>query len=275
MQRGRVESVRVPILAAGELRRFLASRRGPVSLLAFALFWYAVLVWAVRPAGLFADGAGGGGAGALLDRMLGFDPLSSWAAPQLAAWWAVALYVLPAVAVFASADQIASDRARGTLRYLVMRASRTEILLGRFLGQALLMAGVVLVTAASVLVLVAIDRPDALGPATRSLPASVLALWLTLLPWIALMALVSALSATPGQATRYALILWVALSLLSGWLSRRFGERGWVEHLMPGSGVSAMLGRGAETALAPASIGLVHTAVFLGLAALVMTRRDL
>ena len=267
--------MRIPILATGELRRFLASRRGLVSLLAFALLWYAVLVWVIRPAGLFADGAGGRGAGALIDRLLGFDPLLGWAAPQLAAWWAVALYLLPALAVFASADQIASDRARGTLRYLVMRASRIEILLGRFFGQALLMAGMVLATAASMLALVAIDRPDALGAATRSLPASVLAVWLTLLPWIALMALVSSLASTPGQATRYALILWVVLSLVSGWLSRRFGDQGWVEHLMHGSGVRAMLGRSAETALAPASIGLVHTVVFLGLAALVMTRRDL
>lgn len=265
----------IVLLALGELKRVVASRRGLVSLLAFAVFWYAVLVWVVRPAGRFADGVGTRDVGAMLDRLLGFDLLLRWEAPQLAVWWVVALYVLPFVAVFASADQIASDRARGTLRYLVLRASRLQILSGRFIGQALLMAGVVAASALSVLLLVAIDRPDALSAAVPSLPAAMLALWLTLLPWIALMALVSALASTPGQATRYALILWVLLSLGAGWLSRRLAEHGWVEYLMPGSATRAMLGRSAEAALAPAAIGLLHTGVFLAAAALVMTRRDL
>jgi len=267
--------VSVPLLALGELRRFLASRRGLVSLLAFALFWYALLVWFIRPAGVLAGSADAPGPALLLDRWLGLDLLSRWAARQLAAWWAIALYVLPFVAVFAAADQIASDRARGTLRFLVLRVSRIEILLGRFLGQALLMAGVVMATALGVLVLLAIDRPDALGDAWPSLPVSMLALWLTLLPWIALMALVSALASTPGQATRYALILWILLSLGAGWLSRRFEEHDWVQSLMPGSGAQAMLGRSAQAALAPAAIGLVQAAVFLGVAAVIMTRRDL
>lgn len=263
------------LLALGEVRRLLASRRGLVSLLAFAAFWYAVLVWFVRPAGRLAGSSDSPGPAALLDELLGFNLLERWPAPEMAAWWVAALYALPFVAVLTGADQIASDRARGTLRYLVLRVSRLQVLLGRFLGQALLMLAMVLATGLSSVVVVALERAHAVSDALASVPAATLAIWLTLLPWVALMALVSALSSTPGQATRYAVILWVVLSIASGWLARRFPDVALVDHLLPGSSVRALYAHTGQSALAAASIGVVQALVLLTLAAVVMRRRDL
>lgn len=273
---------RTLLLARAEIQRFIGSRRGLVSLLAFALLWYAAVHWFIRPAGQLVSGVSGAGFEVFLEEYLGLGNLLRWPAPEYAAWWVAALYLLPFVAVVASADQIASDRARGTLRYLVMRASRLEILCGRFAGQAIIMAAAVVVTMLSTLLLVLYEHgswaPNETAASLSLIPAvgfAGIALWLTLLPWLALMSLVSALSRTPGQATRYALIIWLVLSLVAAWLSSRFGANAILDHLLPGSPVRALLSRSGSDVLWPASIGLAHTLVFFVAASLVMYRRDL
>ncbi len=275
--------MRILVLARAEVQRFVGSRRGLVSLLAFCLLWYAALTWFVLPAGRLASGGAGAGIDVLLDEYLSLGNLLRWPAQEYAAWWVAALYLLPFVSVVASADQIASDRARGTLRYLILRASRLEILAGRFLGQALIMAVATLVTMLSTLALVWYQH-QSLVPNTRwagedgvvpIVGLAALALWMTLLPWISLMALVSALARTPSQATRYALIIWIVLSIAAAWLSSRWGSNVVLDHLLPGSPVRTLLSRIGSEAMVPASIGLLHAAVFLVAAALVMCRRDL
>jgi hypothetical protein len=278
--------MRVRLLARAEIQRFVGSKRGLVSLVAFCLLWYGALTWFVLPAGRLASGGAGVGLDVMLDEYLGLGSLLRWPAPEYAAWWVASLYLLPFVAVVASADQIASDRARGTLRFLVLRASRLEILAGRFLGQAVIMAAATLVTLVSTLALVWFRHntfvPNTLwtgetgvGGVVPIVGLAALALWMTLLPWIALMALVSALARTPSQATRYALIIWIVLSITAAWLSSRFGEHLVIDHLLPGSPVRTLLARIGSEAMVPASIGLVHAAIFLAGAALVMYRRDL
>ncbi len=273
---------RVLVLARAEVQRFIGSRRGLVSLLAFCLLWYLALSWFVLPAGRLASGGTSVGLEAMLDQYLGLGKLLRWPASEYAAWWIAALYLLPFVAVMASADQVASDRARGTLRYLVLRVSRLEILAGRFLGQAFIMAAAVLATVLSTLAVVwyqhrSLAPNDAAdgGSVIAVVGVATIALWVTLLPWLALMALVSSLARTPGQATRYALIIWVLLSIAAAWLASRFGEHVVLDHLLPGSPVRTLLSRMGSEALGPASIGLIHTMVFLALAAVVMYRRDL
>ena len=79
--------MRLTLLALDEVRRTLVSRRGALSVLAFALLWAVVLVYLVRPAGaLDAGSAAGaaGGAGALAraaaERFEArkTDPLKQW-----------------------------------------------------------------------------------------------------------------------------------------------------------------------------------------------------
>lgn len=273
---------RILLLARAEVQRFVGSRRGLVSLLAFCLLWFVAMRWFVLPASRLTANTSGIGLESLLDQYLGLGNLLRWPAAEYAAWWVAALYLLPFVAVVASADQIASDRARGTLRYLVLRTSRLEILAGRFFGQALIMAAAVLATVLSTLFMVWRNHGSLMPNAEAGVESSLLviavatlALWMTLLPWLALMALVSSLARTPSQATRYALIIWVLLSIAAAWLSSRFGENVIFDNLLPGSPVRSLLSRIGTEALAPASIGLLHMCVFLIGAGIVMRRRDL
>ena len=281
---------RVALLAANEVRRTLASRRGLWSVGAFALLWTLVLVYLVRPAGRLDAAGGGGGAGTLLVAVaerFGLESLLAWPSAQLAAGWVAALYLLPVVVLSAAVDQVASDRARGTLRYLVLRASRTEILLGRWLGQAVVQLALVAVALGSTLALVALDAPERLGDALGSAAPAGLALWWSLLPWVALASLVSVLAPSARRATLLALGAWLALSwvasagagLLGGHGSAGEGWRGLalvgLEHLVPGAAVDALLRAPASGTPVAALPALVQAAAFVALAALAFRRRAL
>ena len=288
---------RVALLAGAEVRRTLASRRGLVSVLAFALLWALVLVYVVRPARLLdasgGDGSGGGGgAGALIAALaerFGLEALLAWPSAQLAAGWVAALYLLPVVVLSAAVDQVASDRARGTLRYLVLRASRTEILLGRWLGQAVVQLALVAAALGSTLALVALDAPERLADSLGAAAPAGLALWLSLLPWVALASLVSVLAPSARRATLLALAAWLVLSWVAsagtgllGADGGADGGEGWrgvvgtaLEHLVPGAAVDALLDApvaGTPLAALPA---LVQAALFVALALLAFRRRAL
>ena len=281
---------RVALLAADEARRTLASRRGLVSVLAFALLWALVLAYVVRPAGLLdAAGTGGGGAGTLIAALagrFGLEALLAWPSAQLAAGWVAALYLLPVVVLSAAVDQVASDRARGTLRYLVLRASRTEIVLGRLLGQAVVQLALVVAALGSTLALVALDAPERLGASLAAAAPAGLALWLSLLPWVALASLVSVLAPSARRATLLALAAWLALSWVAsagaGLVGADGAADGWrggvgtaLEHLVPGAAVGALLGVPAAGTPLAALPALVQAALFVALALLAFRRRAL
>ena len=258
----------------------------------FALLWAFVLAYLVRPAGSLdaALGGRGDGVGTLVlaaAQRFELEALLVWPSAQLAAGWVAALYLLPVVALTAAVDQIASDRARGTLRYLVLRASRTEICLGRWLGQALVQAALVLAALGSTLALVALDAPAHLASSLAVAAPAALALWLSLLPWVGLASLVSALAPSARRATLLALVAWLALSWFASVGARLIegdsptGE-GWraaagaaLEYLVPGAAVGALLRAPAEATPLAALPALVQALALVALAALVLRRRAL
>ena len=47
---------------------------------------------------------------------VGLETLSTWAVPELIVFWLVAVLTFPFFAMFSAADQLCSDKARGTIR---------------------------------------------------------------------------------------------------------------------------------------------------------------
>ncbi len=266
---------RIRILAQDEILRLVSTRRGIIALAGFLLVWIAVLNYLILPAAAFFVGASDAGIAEVLLARLGLEAWQQWPAPELAVYWVVCLYLLPFFAFISSADQTASDRSRGTLRYLVLRCSRLEIFAGRFLGQCIILVLVVLVTLATVLVAVIFNTPDALPESITHAPVIIVNLWLLVMPYIALMALVSVLAKSARQATLYAVIIWISVSFLVGYLQARFGPLSFLDWVLPGSQVSQLMRLSDWQTLALAPIPIVHTIVLLFVGAFLMYRRDL
>ena len=263
------------VIARDELAKLFATRRGWLSLAAFALLWAFALVYAVIPVTRFLAESAERGLLDMLLEPLGLGALARWPAPQLAVYWIVALYLLPPFAILVAADQTASELGRGTLRFQALRASRATLFLGRFVGQCLIQLGLVLATLASVLIVVALQLPERLADAFAAAPGIVLNLVVTVLPWIALMALCSALSRSPRQATLFAVVAWIVVSLALSLARDAFGPLAAFDHVMPGSRIAALRGTDGSGTLALAAPPLLQTLVLLALGLLVFARRDL
>jgi len=177
--------------------------------------------------------------------------------------------------MISAADQIASDKARGTMRFLVLRTSRTRIFFGRFLGQFTIQIFIILVTLVTVLGLIAYKAPNGASIAVSEAPIVVVNLTLVLLPYVALMALVSVLASTARQATMYAIIGWIVLWLLLGYIQGRIGPFGILDWVLPGSQLSSLVRTGGWDTLNFAPIPLLHTVVLLALGWIAIKRCDL
>jgi len=267
--------MRILVLAQDEIARLLSTRRGIVSLLGFLLIWIAVLNYGILPAAAFFTGANESGLSEILLPRLGLEAWQQWPAPELAVYWVISLYLLPFFALITSADQTASDRSRGTLRFLILRCSRLEIFFGRFLGQCVILALVVLATLASVLIVILIYSPHLLSASMARAPIIVVNLLLLVMPYIALMAWVSVMARSARQATLYAVIAWLTVSLLVGYLQAEFGPIALLDWALPGSQVSQLLRMHDWQTLKLAPVPIVHTLVLLCIGAYMMRQRDL
>lgn len=266
--------MKILVLAIDEVLRLLSTKRGLLSLLGFCLIWAAVLNYGILPAAKLVGGASESGLLQLLMEQFRLDATELWPTPELNVYWISCLYLLPFLAILTSADQTASDRNRGTLRYLVLRCGRLEIFFGRYVGQLFILLGVVLITLGSVLAITALNSANSLPESLASAPAIIVNLMLLLAPYIALMAVVSVLARTARQATLYAVIIWIAVSLLVSYLRAWFPDNNLLDWALPGSQVSELRWLSGWDTMALAPIPIVHTLFFLTVGAVLMQRRD-
>ena len=258
------------IIARYELSRLFMTRGGLLSLLAFGMVWFLILRYPIYSASQFfmADAPGGVIASFLNSSAL--NNLLAWRVPEMAVFWVIALYLFPIFCVILTADQTASDRARGTLRLLHLRASRDAIFFGRFLGQLLILFMLIVLALASTIALVLI-RDGTLLPAALQLSSIILVnLMLVLLPYTALMAWVSSMARSARRAIIYAVIIWIVCWSLPYF----FPGFGILDMILPGAQVQSLLQLSGWNTLSLAPIPIIQTVVLLFLGRMIMQRSD-
>jgi len=245
-------------IARNEWSRLLMSKRGWLSITAFVLIWVVFLVYVISPAARYLSSPETGGLIGMFADQFSFSAFRNWQSIEIALYWVFTLYLLPFFTMVTAADQIASDKTRGTLRFLLLRASRLQVFFGRFIGQFGIQVLMVLITISSVLVLVAVNSPDTLQDALNEAPIVIVNLALVLLPYVALMSLVSVLASSARQATVFAIIGWILVWLVLG-----------------GSQLGTLVRTGGWDTLNLAPIPIIHTVVLLTLGWFAMHRRAL
>ena len=100
-------------------------------------------------------------------------------------------------------------------------------------------------------------------------------LLLVLMPYIALMALLSVIARSARQATLYAIVAWIVISIAIGVIQNRYGPLPMLDWVLPGSQIGNLLRLDGWDTLSLAPIPLLHTAVLLFAGWLAMRRIDL
>ena len=262
-------------IARLELFRLFGTKRGWIATIALLLIWSMIIRYVIYPAAdLLSSSETATFAGIVLE-WLGLAEITQWPSAEISLYWMLSLYMLPYFCIVMAADQIASDKFRGTLRYITLRTSRTTVFFGRFLGQAFVQFLLVAVTLATVVALVAWRAPDQLSNVLGSVPVVASNLFIVLLPYIALMSLVSVVAKSAIQAILYAIILWIVVLIIVGVVQSSIGPIEFLGWLLPGSQVSMLLKSSGWQTMQLAVIPIAQTAVLLILGWLAMQRCDL
>lgn len=263
------------IIARHELDKFLFNTRGIIALIAFALVWGILLLYPIQ------------GASAMLlqpnikdmvDALFGpgtLNVLFEWPVAEMAIFWCFALYLFPMFSILIAADQFSSDKTRGTLRFFTLHTSRDSLLLGRFFGQILIQSLLILFTIFATVVL-ALSRDSQLFlPAITSGALIGLNLIIVILPYTAVMTLVSLYASTARQAMVLATILWTLISIVIMLLDEQSFIFTVLQWTLPGAQLSDMVNTTAINSFAYAPIPIIQTIVALLLARIYMHRSSL
>jgi len=190
----------------------------------------------------------------------------------------ITLFFLPAYVVLMGFDQISGEVGPRSMRYLTVRARRSSVLLGKFLSQATLLLGLVLIIDLAIFVYARIANPD-FGFADVVL--NLLKFWLAAivfsLAYVSLTTLCSALFRSPAVSLVFNFILLFIFWLMDT-IGRASGEDGvlrFLRYLSPSYYAGNLLHpRLAEFAASGAAYAGFATIFLLGAYA-VLRARDL
>ena len=263
----------VMLLAQFELKKILFSTRGLIAVIAFALVWLLILWYPVKEASVYLFSTE---FKQFITALFGEDSVSelfTWQVPEMAIVWVAALYLFPLFSILVSADQFASDRARGTFRFLTLRTSRDTLFFGRFTGYLLIQALLLLLTLFATLLLVAYRDINAILPALGSSLFVFVNIMIVLLPYTALMAILSLYANSARQATIYAVLLLAGISIINNILDYYLPDlSSLLQWVAPGAQLSMMINTHGVSSLPIAAIPLVQAAVLLILGKTYMAR---
>lgn len=228
------------LLAQQQISKPFHSRSGSLSILLCLLIWLLLLWYPVRKSAAALQNTGHT-AGIL--NMFGLENLSYWAVPELGAYWALALYLVPLFTLFIAADLFISDRQRGSLRFLLLRCSRLQLLSGRVTGQLAVQAGLILFSllGATLLAAVRLDNPLIIAQQLLLVMLCWLQLLIVVMPFILLMALLSLRLNKVFNAVFIAALLFLLGDNLLHWLNQLLPGAAYLAYLIPGNQLSDML----------------------------------
>ncbi|MEW6984508.1 ABC transporter permease subunit [Colwelliaceae bacterium 6471] len=265
---------RIVCLAKFELVRLFLTKRGALALAAFATAWFLILYYLVSSAATIVTSAAFQEMAKQMFGMLGLSQLLKWPVPEMAIYWLLSAYSFPVFALFAASDQTCSDRTRGTLRFISLRASRSEIVIGRFFGQVMIIAILIFVTLLATSGMATYRDSEIFIPALMRSISLFGNLFIVVLPFIAFMSFINSFI----RSSRLSLIvcsLFFGLGpLVIGLLEYNIGATTYLDYLLPGVQISDMLGQ-EKIIWSHFSIPLMQTAFYLVLADLTMKRSAL
>lgn len=217
-----------------ELTRLFGSKRGLIVLSCFSLIWFLIFYYVIGSASTFITTETFKG---LIDKAFGhFNLLEllEWELPELSIYWLVSAYILPFFALLFTCDQTCSDKERGTLRFILLRSTRTELLFGRFLGQLLILSILILITLLGSLIFASLNHPEV---PLNSIGLSLLILFKLIaisLPFIASMSLINVFVSSAKMSLVVYFLIYVSLAIIVNLLNSYVFDVSFLFYIFPG-----------------------------------------
>jgi len=265
---------RVAHIAGFELVRLFLTKRGLLSVGAFLICWLLILRYPIAESGTLLSSTEFAGFFDSVFGAIGLSKLLTWAESELAVYWLIALYSFPSFCLFLSSDQNVGDKQRGTLRFLTLRASRSEILFGRFLGQVLILALLILFTLGATLAVLSFRDPSLFATALPRSLSLFAYLLISVLPFIALMGFFNTFAGTARSAFVFAVLFFAGGGILVSLVVWQIPALGFLNLAFPGYQLDQMAGQNAG-ALLGIGLPLGQTFILLLLAQRVFARSAL
>ena len=257
-----------------EFSQVFAGRRGLFSMIVFAIFWLIVLFYPVRYAAeAMSNPDISPYFSGVLD-LLGLETLKNWNVKEMAVYWLFSLYLFPMFVLLISADQLISERARGGLRFLLLRTSRNEIYWSRFLAHLVIHTALILSTLLLCSMIVVINRPESWFDVITLLPIVLVNLIIVIAPFTAMMSFLSVVIDSVRMATFVAIVFLMFGSMLILGVSHYLPPLSFAVHLVPGSKVIEIANEIPQQALLFSLVPLLQTVFFAGLGSVLFKRQE-
>jgi hypothetical protein len=263
------------LLARFELLRLLATRRGWLMMSAFVVIWFFILRFPMLKAAVKLQEPETLLMLTQLFGMAGMQQVLTWPLPEYVVYWLLSLILFPLMVLFCAADQTSSDSSRGTLRFIALRASRSAIFFGRFLGQV---AAQVLLISSSLIATLGMGwwRQGHLSLAILEATLIIaINLLVVLLPFIALMAVASALAKSARLAVSLVIVGAGLLLGLIQWAGHYLPVLLQVQDFLPGAQLTELLATAGWGTLQLAWLPLLQTVLLLAAGWAVMRSKAL
>jgi hypothetical protein len=263
------------LISQFELKRGFTTRKGLLPLVTFAVVWYFILLYPLRFAADLLVQENGFKPDASFFDFIGLSALQQWPIPEFGVYWQFTLVIFPMLSITLAADQTCSDRERGTLRFIVVRSSRDSVFFGRFTGVMVILALLICATAFSTLALVLYRDATLFSSALSNLLVITVNLILAVLPFTAMMAVLSAKVNSARQATLWAILIWTFLAGIISVFAYYLPALAVLKFLVPGYQLSDLAQLSGWRTLQLAYIPLLQSLVLLTLGRWIMARQAL
>lgn len=261
-------------IAQFELVRLFMTKRGLLAVAAFTICWLLVLRYPIGQAVSIISSPEMAELAKQVFGAIGLSKLLDWPEAELAMYWLIALYSFPCFCLFICSDQIVGDKQRGTLRFLTLRATRNEILFGRFLGQVLILAALMAVTLiATLAVMVFRDASLLMHGLSRSF-IMLCYLIVAVMPFIALMALLNTFARSARLALVLAILFFSLGNIVIGILAWQIPALSVLDYIFPGVQLDQMAGQNSSL-FSSLGIPLLQSAILLLVAQRIFVRSSL
>lgn len=265
---------RLTQIAGFELVRVFLTKRGLVALAAFSLVWLLILRYLIGEAVNVINAPDFEQLVRGISGYIGLNKLLDWPEPELAMYWLVALYSFPTFSLFICSDQTVGDKGRGTLRFLSLRSTRFEILMGRFFGQVAVVACLIAITLVVTLGVLGFREPSLIISGFSRACTIFVMLIIAVCPFIALMSMINTFARSSRLAIVLAILFFAAGGIIVGLLSWQIPIFNLLDYVFPGVQIKNLAGENLSL-LTSLSIPLLQTALFLIIAQRIFARSSL